>query len=104
MDHLKYILLLLFFSLNVFAQEEIVHSVYFEFDKYNLKEEQKKSAVDIAKSLDSTIVESSSNYGYCDDRGKDDYIFVLTTSRANTIRDELGKNGITSKIIVTIEG
>lgn len=104
MDHLKYILLLLFFSLNVFAQEEIVHSVYFEFDKYNLKEDQKKSAVEFAKSLDSTIVESISIYGYCDDRGKDDYNFVLSTNRANTIRDELIKNGITSKIIVSIEG
>lgn len=104
MNYLKPILFLLFFSVNVFAQEEIVHSVYFEFDKYNLKEDQKKSAVEFAKSIDSTIVESISIYGYCDDRGKDDYNFVLSTNRANTIRDELIKNGITSKIIVSIEG
>ncbi|MFA7446058.1 MAG: OmpA family protein [Flavobacteriaceae bacterium] len=104
MNYLKSILFFVFFSVSVFAQEEIVHSVYFEFDKYNLKEDQKKSAVEFAKSLDSTIVESISIYGYCDDRGKDDYNFVLSTNRANTIRDELIRNGITSKIIVSIEG
>jgi outer membrane protein OmpA-like peptidoglycan-associated protein len=104
MNHLKHIVFFIFFSVNIFAQEEIVHSVYFEFDKFSLKEDQKQSAVAFAKSLDSTIVESISIYGYCDDRGKDDYNFVLSTNRANTIKDELVKNGITSKIIVSIEG
>ncbi len=104
MNHLKLLFFLVFFSTSLFAQEEIVHSVYFEFDKFSLKEDQKKSAVAFAKSLDSTIVESISIYGYCDDRGKDDYNFVLSTNRANTIKDELVKNGVTSKIIVSIEG
>lgn len=104
MNNLKILFFLVFFSANLFAQEEIVHSVYFEFDKFSLKEDQKQSAVAFAKSLDSTIVESISIYGYCDDRGKDDYNFVLSTNRANTIKDELVKNGVTSKIIVSIEG
>lgn len=100
----RYIFLLFIIPLSLFAQEEIVHSVYFDFDKFNLREDQKKSVIDFVKSLDSTIVESISIYGYTDDRGKDDYNFVLSTNRANTIKEELVNNGVTSKIIVSIEG
>ncbi len=99
-----YILLFITLPLSLWAQEEIVHSVYFDFDKFTLKEDQKKSVVDFIQSLDSTIVESVSIYGYTDDRGKDDYNYVLSTNRANTIKEELVKNGITNKIIVSIEG
>ncbi|MDO4728692.1 MAG: OmpA family protein [Bacteroidota bacterium] len=90
--------------LNLFSQEEIVYSVYFEFDKYNLKDEQKQSVVKFIKELDSTLIESISIYGYTDDRGKDDYNYKLSTNRANTIKDELLSNGIKNKIIISIEG
>lgn len=99
-----YIFFLLILPIGLWAQEEIVHSVYFDFDKYSLREDQKKSIITFIYSLDSTIVESVSIYGYTDDRGKDDYNYVLSTNRANTIKEELLKNGITNKIIVSIEG
>lgn len=89
---------------NLFSQEEIVHSVYFEFDKYNLKNDQKESVVRFIKELDSTSIESISIYGYTDDRGKDDYNYKLSTNRANTIKDELLNSGIKNKIIISIEG
>jgi len=86
------------------AQEETVFSVYFEFDKYNLDEKQGNNAVAFIKAIDTSRIESISIYGYCDDRGKDEYNFKLSTNRANTIRDTLTGRGIKSKIIVTIEG
>jgi outer membrane protein OmpA-like peptidoglycan-associated protein len=86
------------------AQEETVFSVYFEFDKYNLEEKQGNNAVAFIKALDTTKIESIQIYGYCDDRGKDEYNFKLSTNRANTIRDTLIGRGIKNKIIVTIEG
>ena len=102
MKLLKYFPLLLFGLLQ--AQEEVVHSVYFEFDKFNLDDKQATEVVDFIKNTDSTRIESIEIFGYTDDVGKDDYNFKLSTDRATTIQSKLIENGITSKIIVTIEG
>lgn len=99
---LKYIPILFFGLLQ--AQEEVIHSVYFEFDKYSLKPEQLKGVVDFIRTTDSTRIETIEIFGYCDDRGKDEYNFKLSQNRANTIQQEFLKNGITNKVIVTIEG
>ena len=99
---LKYIPLLFIGMLQ--AQEEVIHSVYFEFDKFSLKPEQLKSVVDFIRTTDSTRIETIEIFGYCDDRGKEAYNFVLSQNRANTIQEEFLKNGITNKVIVTIEG
>ena len=96
-------LLLLFFGF-VSAQEEAVHSVYFEFDKFNLDDKQTKEVVDFIKNSDSTRIESVQIFGYTDDIGKDDYNFKLSTNRATTIQNKLTDNGVKNKIIVTIEG
>lgn len=99
---LKYLPLLFIGILH--AQEEVIHSVYFEFDKYSLQPEQLKAVVDFIHTADSTRIESIEIFGYCDDRGKDEYNFVLSQNRANTIQQEFIDNGITNKVIITIEG
>ena len=103
MKYLLRLLPLLFFGWAQ-AQEEVVQSVYFEFDKYSLDPRQEQAVVDFIKSADSTRIESVEIFGYTDDIGKEAYNFKLSTSRANTIREALVKNGIRNKIIVTIEG
>ena len=99
---LKYLPLLFLGFLH--AQEEAVHSVYFEFDKFSLDEKQGKEIVEFIKNTDSTRIESIQIFGYTDDIGKDAYNFKLSTNRANTIQNKLVENGIKNKIIVTIEG
>lgn len=101
-NFLKILPLFLFGLMN--AQEEIIHSVYFEFDKYNLKPEQLADVVAFIQKADSTRIETIEIFGYCDDRGKDEYNFKLSQNRANTIKDEFLKQGIKNKVIVTIEG
>ena len=88
----------------LYAQEEVVQSVYFDFDKFHLDEKQGNAAVDFIKNTDSTRIESIQIFGYTDDVGKDAYNFKLSTNRANTIKDKLIQSGIKNKIIVTIEG
>lgn len=88
----------------VWAQDDVVHSVYFEFDKFKLDEKQAEETVSFIKSIDSTRIESVQIFGYCDDRGKDAYNFKLSNNRANTIKTKLLASGIRNKIIVTIEG
>ncbi|WP_396143527.1 OmpA family protein [Flavobacterium sp.] len=94
-----------FFSFGLsFAQEEEIYSIFFEFDKYNLKEEQAEGVIAFVQKIDTARIESIQIYGYCDDRGKDEYNFVLSTNRANTVKDKLIERGIKSKIIITLEG
>ena len=87
-----------------FGQEEAVNSVYFEFDKFSLTENQVKDAVNFIKTTDSTRIIAIQIFGYTDDVGKDAYNFKLSSNRANAIKTKLIENGIKSKIIVTIEG
>ncbi len=103
MIRLFYILSLII-GINIYAQEESIHSVYFEFDKFTLDESQLEDAVKFITTTDTTRIESIEIFGYTDDRGKDEYNFKLSQNRANTIRDEFIKNGITKKVIITIEG
>lgn len=96
--------LMLLCCASIFAQEEVVQSVYFDFDKYSLDEKQGNAVVDFIRNTDSTRIESVEIFGYTDDVGKEAYNFKLSTNRANTIKQKLLKSGITNKIIVTIEG
>ena len=103
---MKWLLLIVaFFSLEVgFAQEEEIYSIFFEFDKLNLKEEQTEGVLSFVQKIDTARIESIQIYGYCDDRGKDEYNFVLSTNRATTVKNKLIERGIKSKIIITLEG
>lgn len=94
----------LLFCAMAFAQEELVYSVYFEFNKFTLDEQQGNGVVNFIRTTDSTRIESIQIYGYTDDIGKEAYNFKLSTNRANTIQEKLVKSGIKNKIIVTIEG
>ncbi len=86
------------------AQEEVVQSVYFDFDKYTLDKKQEQAVMDFIRRSDSTRIESVEIFGYTDDIGKEKYNYKLSTNRAATIREAMIRNGIKSKIIVTIEG
>src|SRR6187402_1498073 len=97
------ILPLLVFGM-AFGQEEVVQSVYFQFDKAALDDKQASEVINFIRKTDSTRIESVQIFGYCDDIGKDDYNRKLSTKRANVIKDKLTENGIKNKIIVTIEG
>lgn len=86
------------------AQEEVVQSVYFDFDKFSLDEKQGKDIVDFIKNTDSTRIETIQIFGYTDDVGKEAYNYKLSSNRALTIQNKLIDGGIKNKIIVTIEG
>lgn len=102
MKFLKYLPLLFFGFLQ--AQEEVVHSVYFDFDKFSLTENQANEVIDFIKKTDSTRIETIQIFGYTDDIGKEAYNFKLSTKRAEVIQNKFVESGIKSKIIVTIEG
>lgn len=86
------------------AQENSIHSVYFEFSKFNLENAQLAGLVDFVKSTDSSKVEAIQIFGYTDDVGNEQYNINLSNKRANFIQQHLMNNGIKTKIILKIEG
>ena len=46
------------------AQEEVVQSVYFQFDKFSLDESQGFQVIDFIKKTDSIRIESIQIYGF----------------------------------------
>ncbi|MFV7236163.1 OmpA family protein [Flavobacterium sp. ZB4R12] len=97
------ITLLLFFGY-LSAQEKSVQTVYFDFDKYTLYDQQIKTITDFVKKSDTTKIESIQIYGYCDDRGDNDYNYRLSTNRVKTVQDILTSNSFNKNKIVVIEG
>lgn len=87
-----------------FAQEKKIGTVYFEFDKYTIDAIQQQVIVDFVRELDTTQLESIQIYGYCDDRGNNDYNIKLSENRVNAVRSILVANGFNKNKIVLIEG
>jgi outer membrane protein OmpA-like peptidoglycan-associated protein len=97
-------LLLLLFICHLNAQNKPVETVYFEFDKSDLYNDQIKTIIDFAKNADTSKIESIQIYGYCDDRGDNDYNYKLSKNRVKTVQDILTYNGFNKNKIVIIEG
>lgn len=104
MKRLVTLLFLCFNTIGSLAQEEIVHSIYFETNKSDVDARKTSEIIDFIKKTDSSRIESIQIFGYCDDIGKDEYNLKLSTERANKVKTKIIENGVTHKIIVTIEG
>ena len=84
------------------ALAKIFKDIYFDFDRYNLKPEAKKTLDGIAEWL-----KSNSSYrvlveGHCDERGTNEYNLALGERRANSAKSYLIGLGIAEKRISTI--
>ncbi|UWY29212.1 OmpA family protein [Flavobacterium sp. TR2] len=96
--------LTLFSFYTVTAQQKPVETIYFEFDRYDLTDKQITVVSNFIKNIDTAKVESIQIYGYCDDRGNDEYNFKLSNNRANTIQNLLINKGFRESKIVILEG
>ena len=103
MKQLLHLLIVLIFS-SCYSQNRAVTTVYFEFDKHKLPEDQIQVIVDFMKTVDTTKIESIQIFGYCDDRGAKDYNYDLSKKRVMTVQDILTANGFNQNKIVIIEG
>ncbi|PXY39984.1 OmpA family protein [Flavobacterium cheongpyeongense] len=96
--------LFLLFIYNLSAQQKPIETIYFDFDKYTLTNQQTKVITDFVKNIDTTKIESIQIYGYCDDRGNDEYNYRLSYKRVITIQEILLVNGFNKSKIIILEG
>jgi len=93
------------FSINyLIAQSNIQHVVYFETDKYIVPETEKNRLLLFTQNLDINKIKKLSIYGFCDDRGSNNYNLVLSQNRANAIKKLFSFGGINEKLISNVDG
>ena len=87
--------LLFLFGLTLSHAQELTqvktdkYSVYFEFDKHKLTDEEDKRLKDYVTSLGNIVILSIGLEGFCDDRGSIEYNRLLSQRRAKTVSDIL---------------
>jgi outer membrane protein OmpA-like peptidoglycan-associated protein len=97
-------ILFLLLSNCLFSQKEISHDVYFDTDKYAVPLTEENRLLLFISSLDSLPIEKISIYGFCDDRGTNDYNLKLSQQRANTIKALFSEYGINDSLITNVNG
>jgi len=86
-----------------FAKKLASIVVYFDFDKYNIRQDQWPKVEKLAK----LIKENPGNYtvrieGNCDEWGTEEYNYALGLKRANSVKNALIKLGVDPKKLTVI--
>jgi outer membrane protein OmpA-like peptidoglycan-associated protein len=97
------ILLLLSFGF-LLAQKKDGQSVYFEFDKFSLNKNEISTIIDFVNAPVFLQFDAIQLYGYCDDRGSEDYNNKLSDKRVATVQKILISNGVSQNKIFICEG
>lgn len=100
----KLVLLFILFTQISLAQNELIHEVYFETDKYDVPGTEENRLLLFIQNLHDIDIEKISIYGFCDDRGSNSYNLVLSQNRANSIKTIFSNNEIDERLITNVDG
>jgi len=97
--------LLLFFCFNLaISQNSLKHEVYFETNKHEVLSTEETRLLLFVSTLDTISIEKIAIYGFCDDRGTENYNLKLSQNRANAIKSIFSDNEISESLITNIDG
>lgn len=94
---LKIIPLFVLFGLS--AQEKAMQTIYFEFDKHSLNKSQEETIITLINDPENSQFDAVQLFGYCDDRGKNNYNVRLSNNRVQSVLKILLHNGIAASKI-----
>ncbi|MCD6453950.1 MAG: peptidoglycan-associated lipoprotein Pal [Candidatus Aminicenantes bacterium] len=81
-------------SLEEINRKGYLHRIHFDFDKYNIREDQKPVLIRNAQWLKEHPTVKVLIEGHCDERGTEEYNLALGEKRAKAVRDFLISMGI----------
>tara|TARA_R110002012_G_scaffold321377_2_gene548903 strand:+ start:1669 stop:2547 length:879 start_codon:yes stop_codon:yes gene_type:complete len=91
-------------SNSINAQKDYKHDVYFDTDKYEVPLTEENRLLLFISTLDTLKVSKIAIYGFCDDRGTNDYNLKLSQQRADKIKDLFSGYGIDESLITNVNG
>ena len=86
------------------SQEAFKHVVYFDTDKYVVPSTEKNRILLFIQELRDIEVEKIEIFGFCDDRGTDNYNQILSQQRADAIKMIFSENEIDESRITNVDG
>ena len=99
-----FVLLFIFQSILAHAQYNVEHSVYFDTDEFLLTKTEQTRLQKLISSLSRDNVIQIEIYGFCDDRGGENYNLVLSQNRANSIKSIFNSSSFFPEKISTVDG
>lgn len=97
-------IILLFYGSLLSAQVNSPESVYFDFDKFTLNKNQINAIIGLINAPAFSQYDAIQLYGYCDDRGTEDYNNKLSNNRVATVQKILLSMGVIQNKIFICEG
>ncbi len=82
--------------------ESRVHDIYFDYDKYDIRDDARAVLQENARALGERSVLRFTVEGYCDERGSEKYNLALGDKRANAAKEVLVSQGIGGDRVETI--
>jgi outer membrane protein OmpA-like peptidoglycan-associated protein len=98
------VLLFILQSILVHSQYNVEHSVYFDTDEFLLTKTEQTRLQKLISSLSRDNVIQIEIYGFCDDRGGENYNLVLSQNRANSIKSIFNNSSFFPEKISTVDG
>jgi outer membrane protein OmpA-like peptidoglycan-associated protein len=100
----RFVYLLLLAGSLLYAQEDYKHVVYFDTDEYKVPSTEKNRILLFMQGLEGVDVEKIEIFGFCDDRGTDNYNQILSQQRADAIKAIFAENAIDESRITNVDG
>lgn len=102
---MKKIFIIAFLFINLLsAQTELKHEVYFDTDQFEILPTELSRLLLFMSKIEGLDIEKISIYGFCDDRGSDNYNMVLSQNRANAIKEVFANNEFDESTITNVDG
>ena len=98
-----YTILFFLFTSLIYGQYNIEHSVYFETSLFSLSKTEEIRLQKFIDSLPKKDVTKIQIYGFCDDRGAEEYNLGLSQNRANEIKKLFKKETALYNKILNVE-
>lgn len=89
-------------KMNRDAEKFISQTVYFDFDKYNIKPAEVDKIRTVAVHLKANATHKVEVDGHCDERGTEEYNRSLGEKRAQSIREFLAREGVGPERVRTV--
>jgi len=99
-----YILFCFLFVCTLYSQFNVEHSVYFDTDVYNLTKTETTRLQKFLSSNTKDDVLKIEIYGFCDDRGTNNYNLTLSQNRADAIKSIFIEANFFPEKIMTVDG
>lgn len=100
----KLVLAILLMSQIAIGQNIYKHSIFFDTDRARISSTEKEKINTFLGQLDSLFINKITIYGFCDDRGSEEYNLNLSKKRAMVVKEFFIDNEVSENVITLLDG